>query len=417
MFPERLLPGRFEHGASINLHRDGNLVASKTFTYRSSPNEVIIVHFEENVHPSSQNPFITAKENISTTNHKSPRESMLLSPTRAGSHSNIVGDFGALNEINENTSLPSANEDESLIEQISSGSEMTNVFGNEDVSDDEPVVLDRTTPDANQHNFDVLQHVQDLSINEAVTQRHFQKHNFVEMWVDLLHLLQVANAPQNLFDKIMERGFKNHHSNLSIQGSKRTRLTAMKHLMKKVYNDDKGVLPLLNNVCLSSGRHIKVTKFSLRTAIVEMLSDSELMTADNLLWDTQAPWSLPPQENNMYGKPNTRVWHRNAIEFVKRKFCGHDKVVLLPLAFFIDGLKIDKYSKLKCEAVIGNWLIFNRKCRNKVHSWFLLGFIEDQGCFKNPYSAKEKRDAVKIQDYHDMLNEIFMELKEIPPSC
>jgi hypothetical protein len=116
----------------------------------------------------------------------------------------------------------------------------------------------------------------------------------------------------------------------------------------------------------------------------------------------------------MYGEPNSGTWHRRAVEFVQNKFgASNRKVLLLPMAFFIDGLKIDKYSKLKCEAVIGNWLIFNRKCRNKVESWFPLGFIEDQGYFIPGYTKKEKSEGQKIQDYHDMLKEIFRELREL----
>ena len=75
------------------------------------------------------------------------------------------------------------------------------------------------------------------------------------------------------------------------------------------------------------------------------------------------------------------------------------KVLLLPMAFFIDGLKIDKYSKLKCEAVIGNWLIFNRKCRNKVELWCPLGFVEDQGYFTPGYTKKEKTKKVRARKY------------------
>ncbi len=213
-----------------------------------------------------------------------------------------------------------------------------------------------------------------------------------EMYADLFHPLQVANAPRNLFDKIVEWGFT-HSSTLSRTGNKKSRQTAMKHVMQKVYKDDKMYLPTKTKIPLPSGRNISITTFSLRAAIVEMLSDTDLMTDENLLWDIHEPWTLPPlEDHHMYGEPNTGTWHRRAIEFVQNKFgASNRKVLLLPMAFFIDRLKIDKYSKLKCKAVIGNWLVFKQKCRNKVESWFPLGFIEDQGYFTPGYIPKRRK--------------------------
>ena len=59
---------------------------------------------------------------------------------------------------------------------------------------------------------------------------------------------------------------------------------------------------------------------------------------------------------------------------------------------------------------MGCFQSFIRSIRNNPKSWFLLGFIEDQANFKDTqgYSGQPK-----MQDYHDMLKQVFAELRSI----
>ena len=392
VLPERLNETSLDPSASSNSmsikNRQGMLISSETISYvsNSSTARVVDVVFNENIR---QNNVISPK------NPQIPCASLLSSPQRAEQKKE--------NErfLDNSLGCDDDHHDDSFLYDWDSDN---NVQFAQTLSDEEESVhgLDgRTAEVPNQTNDQVginsaaFNQTEDPSIRELVRHRLGQKEYFLltkpeEMYADLFHLLQVANAPRNLFDKIVEWGFS-HSSTLSRTGNKKSRMTAMKHVMQKLYNDDKMYLPTKSQIQLSSGRKISITKFSLRAAMVEMLSDADLMTRENLLWDIDEPWKLPePEGHHMYGEPNTGTWHSRAVNFVQKKFGGSNrKVLLLPMAFFIDGLKIDKYSKLKCEAVIGNWLIFKRKCRNKVQSWFPLGFVEDQGYFTPGYTNKE----------------------------
>lgn len=414
VLPERLNETSLDPSASSNSmsikNRQGMLISSETISYvsNSSTARVVDVVFNENIR---QNNVISPK------NPQIPCASLLSSPQRAEQKKE--------NErfLDNSLGCDDDHHDDSFLYDWDSDN---NVQFAQTLSDEEESVhgLDGRTAEVPNHTNDqvginsaAFNQTEDPSIRELVRHRLGQKEYFLltkpeEMYADLFHLLQVANAPRNLFDKIVEWGFS-HSSTLSRTGNKKSRMTAMKHVMQKLYNDDKMYLPTKSQIQLSSGRKISITKFSLRAAMVEMLSDADLMTRENLLWDIDEPWKLPePEGHHMYGEPNTGTWHSRAVNFVQKKFGGSNrKVLLLPMAFFIDGLKIDKYSKLKCEAVIGNWLIFKRKCRNKVQSWFPLGFVEDQGYFTPGYTNKEKTEGKKIQDYHDMLKEIFGELR------
>ena len=85
----------------------------------------------------------------------------------------------------------------------------------------------------------------------------------------------------------------------------------------------------------------------------------------------------------------------------------------MPFCHFIDGLNVDKYSKLTVEAVTTCCLWFNQKARNRSSTWWVQGFIEDQNLFRDQdfYVRNEK-----AQDYHGMLQCIFKETKDIRDS-
>ena len=223
--------------------------------------------------------------------------------------------------------------------------------------------------------------------------------------IDLFLLLKKSNAPLILFDRIID--WTNHHKDVFAHGLNKRKKTVDK-MMTKLYNDPNFVpLPRQMNLTLTSNKTTSITKFSLITAIQEMINNKSLMTRENLLWNVEAPWLLPDIPSNL-GEPNSGSWYQKAMNECHLKF--GDRSIVLNMSFFIDGLKIDKYGKLISECVLGNWLIFKRPVRNLKRAWFPLGFIEDQRMFSYPHNfAMDK----KIQDYHDMVACIFEELKEI----
>ena len=85
----------------------------------------------------------------------------------------------------------------------------------------------------------------------------------------------------------------------------------------------------------------------------------------------------------------------------------------MPFCHFIDGLSVDKYGKLTVEAVLTCCLWFNRKTRNRASAWWVQGFVEDQKLFRD---QKNYVRNDKLQDYHDMMSQIFKEMKDIRDS-
>ena len=84
--------------------------------------------------------------------------------------------------------------------------------------------------------------------------------------------------------------------------------------------------------------------------------------------------------------------------------------ILIPFCHFIDGLNVDKYSKLIVEAVLTCCLWFNRKAWNRSSTWLVQGLVKDQTLYLDEKSYIRND---KAQDYNDMIGNIFNKMKAI----
>ena len=150
---------------------------------------------------------------------------------------------------------------------------------------------------------------------------------------------------------------------------------------------------------------MNISTFSFRNMILSMIADKDLFKLENLLIDPER-LNEPPEDLSEYGEPNTGSWYQDAL----RNCCPTHKHLLLPFAFFIDELKLDKFGKLGAEVVLACCQIFKRHIRNTEACWFPLGFVEDQKNFKGTKGYVREK---KMQDYHDMLKHIFREFRSI----
>jgi hypothetical protein len=284
------------------------------------------------------------------------------------------------------------------------------VEGGDFALDEGDFALDDSSMDDRAVNDDV---VANNPVNITASQRTASQHqddkiNFGpedHAVMDLFLLLKKSNAPVILFDRIIE--WTNHHKDSFAHGLNKRKKT-VDQMMTKLYNDPMFVpLPHQIDLTLSSHKTTSITKFSLITAIQEMINNKSLMTRENLLWNVDAPWLTPDLPSNL-GEPNTGSWYQKAMNDCHLKF--GERSIVLNMSFFIDGLKIDKYGKLMSECVLGNWLIFKRSVRSLKRAWFPLGFIEDQRMFS--YAHNFPMEKI-LQDYHDMVACVFDELKEI----
>lgn len=230
--------------------------------------------------------------------------------------------------------------------------------------------------------------------------------------IDLYNILKKASTPKYLFDEIYNWVHK-HQNVLSQMNHNESRSRFISQMGKTVYGNffSKASQPLQTKLKLPSSRAIEVTTFSLRTSIVSILMDRNLMKAENLLIHPEDPFATPIDHNQL-GDVNTGWWYRETVT----ELCTSDNNLLLPIILFIDGTTIDKMGKMQVEPVTFTLGILNREMRKLACAWRTLGYVED---LKNIVRESVKQNSVnintrtKLQDYHAILDHILKDFQHM----
>jgi hypothetical protein len=256
--------------------------------------------------------------------------------------------------------------------------------------------------------------------------------------LELITMLQSANAPIHLYDKIIKWSLRN--SNLLLKNKK---LPSREHLINHFANryNMKSLYPYQIKCPLQgSETNIDLTCHSFSAAISSLLEDPDLMQANNLLFQNcEDPSQYNMDLDKNLQDVNTGTVYKNAVDL----YCtsNGDEVsnkVLIPIILFIDATQIDALSRHVLEPVYFTLGIFNNSTRRKSNAWKSLGFIkvnnygkDDNGAMQHNIDPSERSHPnnrhnntnhpkqgipgyvpPKLRDYHSMLNSILEEVVE-----
>ena len=229
----------------------------------------------------------------------------------------------------------------------------------------------------------------------------------------LFNILHKASAPKNLFDKILKWAEFNQ-GNLENTSLIRKRNTFLKNISNSALGSyySKISAPIQTDLSLPSKREITVTTFSLRSAIVSILMDPNIVNSTNLLIDPECKHGCPERTGNL-DDINSGWWHKET----QAEICCSDNHILLPVILFIDGATIDKMGKLQVEPISFTLGILNRETRKRAEAWRTLGYIED---FDNVLTTNEDElktkkvpSSTKLQDYHAIIDHILRDFHDL----
>ena len=153
----------------------------------------------------------------------------------------------------------------------------------------------------------------------------------------------------------------------------------------------------------------KVTKFDFKSLIVSLLLDPLIMDSANLLMTEQSFIDPCNAHHDSFGDIHTGYWFRNAHQYL----CKNDNDLLCPLIFFIDGVGLDAMQRQGLEPVTFTLGIFNRKARNSSKFWRILGYIPNLEKVANFNYKLNKNKLLKKEHYHEMLNSILSDVKQL----
>lgn len=240
--------------------------------------------------------------------------------------------------------------------------------------------------------------------------------------VELLYLLQKANAPISLYDEIQNWARSSFAKNESIfLRTNMSRPAALKLIEKRF--DASGVFPRPVTIFLPNARqHLTIQTFDFSNAVYSLLTDPVLMREENLDLDT----TENKDTNQLYPFPFPLKYTSRPNEFVYKEFSNGElyyhaydhyckdhevmegKYLHMPLVIIgqLDKTFIDSKGKLTLEPFKISLHIFKEKVRRHDIAWRPLGYISNQS---NLPTYKNSR--AKAEDYHVILGTVVNSLK------
>ena len=403
------------HHISTVKHPDTTITTTSNINQSNSDNNISIRNLI-----SSHNIFSNTK-NISNFNNSK------LSSSKSTNENNNNDDFFSFDEC---ISLSSTSSKDSNTKSMSRCSNIVQDNNMENICDNNsfqclPTFISDYKPEIKNYN-DVRKLQNSMLRHKEITK--LEPHSIVMM--DLFLILKTCNAPLNLFDKIINF-LQTHQKTLKDEyysSCLRQRKLFIEKLLNQTCEFDKTFFsPRTNQMTLSSKRRTTITTFSLRDFLTKTISNTLLFKKEHLLINPLDPCTLI-SNHDYYSDINTGDHYINSWKHIQSNHFtknNDNNVLPCPLIYFIDGLTIDKFGKKSLEAVLCCFGLFKREIRNRESSWFVQGFVEDQNSFLSGHvqgfledqgsnCVEEKYPSFeKLQDYHDMLQNIFSELKYI----
>ncbi len=363
---------------------------------------------QEETYPSNMSSFTTGRRGSNHINQSSDKS--------LGSSDNHNNDFDS-NCDNDDSSkeehqILAENVDAILTQGIRVGEEESNSSATTPVEEEkEP---------NNDDNDDILNHRADMIVlDEDVLLRMHNKKvsetsgiSMGRQCVDslrLIHILQQKNHSLHSNYNILMQ-WKHLDSGGSYLSLRQVEQQAILSVYGKSLS--KQLQPIVDTLDLPSGRTANVVTFNFFAQLYSLLSDSALVQRENLIFKAT-------------NRDNPFTWNRHAVDYddietstyynetARKLSIDEEKQVLCPLVLYIDETVLDAFGKLGLEPVTFSLLMFNRKTRNQVNSWRLLGYLPNLGKLPGPksYSPEEK-----AHDYHYCLNHILQQVKNLHKS-
>ena len=207
------------------------------------------------------------------------------------------------------------------------------------------------------------------------------------------------------------------NSSTQLIKSKKKVISSLHDILYKNMSSQLSMKPQHDVLVLPSQRSTKISKMNLISSLFSLLTDPELMIADNLLIYDEDYLNPHSQHATSYSD----IHHSSSFKEAHKKFCKEPYDVLVPIIPFIDGTPIDVYGRNKLEVMMFTLGVFNQTTRNKPSSWRIAGYIPDptnsnSGETANNDISQAKSSVEKRTDYHAMLGYILNDFVDLENS-
>jgi len=223
--------------------------------------------------------------------------------------------------------------------------------------------------------------------------------------LELHRILDKANCPKYLFDKIFEWG----HTNDIHKTGKMSRKQLINSMKKKMQIPD--IYPKRVVVAVDEDHFEVTTKFDFKSNLYSLLTDLELMRPENLLFGDKPlePPVFEPGDDTPLDDIDSCEWY---YETYKKMVKDPRLQMLCPIIIFEDETYQDTKGALKFHLICFTLGIFNRKTRAKPEAWRHLGFIPKAKNRQPEGTTVKDTTRRKCVDHHVFITEILAGFKD-----
>ena len=228
-------------------------------------------------------------------------------------------------------------------------------------------------------------------------------------WLELAGILQDTNTPKYLYKDISKWAVQLIENPEYTTGcTPSLGYTDLVTQMAK-HHGMKGIRPTNEILRLPGSLHsVSVVKFDFMQQIFSLLSDTKLMSPENLIWGDYLP-NKRLEKTGFLGDIHTSNWYLRTQE----QLCTGPLDVLIPIYLFIDKSFAKGHSWEPTSMTLG---IFWRMIRQTPEAWRHLGFIPgllDKLVGLDEDAAKADQARIKTVDYHFVLRYILSDIIDL----
>jgi hypothetical protein len=236
-----------------------------------------------------------------------------------------------------------------------------------------------------------------------------------QVHVELLHLLEKAEAPDYLFNDIIHWASRAREKNYSFTPRMSNRNAVINDLEKHFGMEH--LRPRIQHIKLESIKEtVPLATFNFKHQLMSLLTDAGIMQPENLVVNAPiecldgtidySPCFEPYQApDGMLDEVLSGSWYKDTIASMDTDNC-----FVCPLIFYIDKTFIDPTrGRFNLEPLNFTLAIFNRSCRAKFQYWKTLGYVPavPDSDERNPAAG------YKARNYHTLLKLLLGEVQEI----
>lgn len=241
----------------------------------------------------------------------------------------------------------------------------------------------------------------------------FKPNNQLTAEVKLLHILEAAKCPLNMFDKIMNWAKESSDFGNDFSATPRKRDEVFSEMKKFCQEHSVVYRPRVVNFA-PDDRKVTIYVQEFRDALFSLLTNPIVANSSSYAFpDPFDPYvRKSPGQNRFLSELHHGKWQRDT----HKTFCKENSLeVPLPLILYMDGVQTDRNGKLEaipCSMTLG---IFKEKVRRQPEAWTTLYFHPPDVC-EEAFHKGETKAIHKNINLHRCLDEVFDQLAHIQNS-